>query len=444
MQRTYTTALDESQRDQQAFKQIDPPAPAAENAGVASASSAGLGTGRKVKVRATALDQDQPDQQAFKLIDPAAPTAEPADTASPTSQSLDARRPGDTKTSPTPQDRMTSPGQVATRSYGVTFKPKTAYTQESPPDTAAPSSLKDADYEVEVGDSPDPEREALESPAAISLTNQTMYEIIRKVAAGHAGDTLYSAISTDREFATPGHGAYQKRHFGLGFGIFLFTQESGQLGAVLRLMHDRDSEQFSKIFGADSDALLAVTNAETPEARLQPVAGENLWSATWVSRFQAAGANPLFQAAQNEHAIEGIFRPLLHVASGFGLTSDRLLAMAVDVAVGRGVGGAIRWLAHHIGPFETPAQRCHAIEALGVDSLANFQAEVGWTPLDGQFGPETHAALAAAIRRLDIIPLPKASDLACRMVAVAEGALKQRLLRLRDSQAFTDRAYELN
>ncbi len=309
---------------------------------------------------------------------------------------------------------------------------------------AVPPSLKDADYVVEVGESPDPEREASESPAAIPLTNQAMYEIIRQVAAGHSGDSLYSAISTDREFATPGYGAYQKRHFGLGFGIVLFTQESGQLGAVLQLMHDRDPERFSKIFGADSDALLGVTNAETSEARLQPVGGENLWSPTWVARFQAAGAYPLYQAAQNEHAIEGVFRPLLHVAGGFGLVTDRLLAMALDIAVSRGVGGAIRWLAHHIGPFETPAQRFHAFEALGVDNLANFQAEVGWTPQDGQFGPETHAALAGALRRLDIIPMAKTSDLACRLVAAAEGTLKQRLLRLRDSQSFTDQAYELN
>ena len=421
-----TTTLEDVQPDQRAFNLIDPPDPSMEVLGPAAATSQSLGNRRQSPMQRTtaaALEDNQADQRAFDLIDPPDPSMEVLGPAAATSQSLGERR------------------EIATKPGAAT--PARAQSAAAPA-AELPVSLKDVDYTVEVGDSPDPEREASESLAAIPLTNQAMYEVIRKVAAGHAGDALYSAISTDREFATPGHGAYQKRHFGLGFGILLFTQESGQLGAVLQLMHDRDSEQFSKIFGADSDTLLAVTNAETPEARLQPVAGENLSSPTWVSRFQAAGANPLFQAAQNEHAIEGIFRPLLHVASGFGLTSDRLLAMAVDVAVGRGVGGAIRWLAHHIGPFETPAQRYHAIEALGVDNLANFQAEVGWTPQDDQFGPETHAALAGAIRRLDIIPLPKASDLACRMVAVAEGALKQRLLRLRDSQAFTDRAYELN
>src|SRR5262249_26393637 len=143
-------------------------------------------------------------------------------------------------------------------------------------------------------------------------------------------------------------------------------------------------------------------------------------------------------------AIEFVFRPLLHVAAGFGLDTDRLLAMALDIAVTRGVGGAIRWLARNIGPLETSAQRYHAIEILGVDNLVNFQAEVGWTPQDGQFGPQTHAALAGALRRLDIIPMPKRSELACRLVASADGPLKQRLTELRDSQGFTDQVFDVS
>src|SRR6266851_5471082 len=92
-----------------------------------------------------------------------------------------------------------------------------AQAQDVATDAGASSSvsLKDADYTVEVGDSPDPEREGTGAQSGIPLTNQAMYEIIRQVAAGHSGDTLYSAISTDREFATRGHEAFQKRHFGL-------------------------------------------------------------------------------------------------------------------------------------------------------------------------------------------------------------------------------------
>ena len=396
------------------------------------------------KTMPAALEDSQTDQEEFKYIDPPAPTMEVVGPAAAAAQSLGYGSGTTTKPTATRPD----PGakQRPATAYAASAKYRTAYAQDAPsdPTVAASPSLKDAEYAVEVGDAPDPERESFDYANSVPLTNQRMYEIIRQVSAGHSGDALYAAISPDREFTTPGHRAYQKRHFGLGFGILLFTQESGQLGAVLQLMHDRDPERFASIFGKDSDALLSVTSAETPEARLQPVGGESLSGPTWIARFQAAGAYPVFQAAENEQAIEGIFRPLLHVAEGFGLLTDRLLGMALDIAVGRGVGGAIRWLAHHIGPFETPGQREHAIASLGVDNLENFQAEVGWTPQDGQFGPETHAALAGALRRLDIIPMPRGSDLACRMVARAEGALKQRLLRLRDSTSFTDQAYELN
>jgi hypothetical protein len=391
-----------------------------------------------------ALEDSQPDGGQFKFVDPPTPVMQVLGPADTTTQSLGYRRPPAGKPALSVPHHGTPPKQATASAASAKYR--TAYAQDVAADTpaAASPSLKDADYASDVGDAPDAERESSEEGSEVPLTNQAMYEIIRQVSAGHSGDTLYSGISPDREFATPGHAAYQKRHFGLGFGILLFTQESGQLGGVLQLMHDRDPERFAAIFGNDSDSLLAITNAATPDARLQPVGGESLSGPNWIARFQAAGAYPLFQAAQNEQAIEGIFRPLLHVAEGFALFTDRLLAMALDVAVGRGVGGAIRWLAHHVGPLETAEQRFHAMEALGLENLDNFQAEVGWTPQDGRFGPETHAALAGALRRLGIVPMPKSSDLACRLVARAEGALKQRLIRLRDSPAFTDQAYELN
>jgi hypothetical protein len=389
-----------------------------------------------------ALDDSQTDASQFTRVDPPDPVLEVLGPVDATTQSLGVRQQG--VKAAAAGYRYAPQRQAAAAPVPARYTRSYAQDVATDSSTAAAASLKEPDYSVEVGDAPDEEREAPIDMAAVPLTNQVMYDIIRKVSANHSGDALYSAISADREFATPGHGAYNKRHFGLGFGIVLFTQESGQLGAVLQLMHDRDPERFATVFGKDSDSLLAVTNADTADARLQPVGGESLSGPTWVARFQAAGAYAPFQAAQNEHAIEGMFRPLVHVADGFGLNTDRLLAMALDVAISRGVGGAIRWLAHHVGPFETAGQRYHALEALGVDELENFQAEVGWTPQDGQFGPETHAALAGALRRMDLIPMPKGSDLLCRIVARAEGATKQRLLRLRDSTAFSDQPYELN
>jgi hypothetical protein len=397
---------------------------------------------------ATALEDTQPDQQKFQTIDPPAPTETAAVAEASAAQSLGTSMsrgvPNGAKARKTPPGMPFSSDNYQPRKWTVksaaVSRAQDAATQ-SALDDALP--LKDAEYSEEVGETPDQEREAMDFANALPLTNQAMFVILRQVAPRHSRGDLYSAVSADREFATQGHGAFGKRHFGLGFGILLFTQESGQLGSVLQLMHDRDPDRFSTIFGADGDSLLSITNAETREGRLQPVNGENIWTPKWISRFQTAGAYPAFQAAQNEHAIEFVFRPMLRTAGGFGLDTDRLLAMALDLAATRGTGGAIRWLAHHIGPFETPAQRYHAIEILGVDNLASFQAEVGWTPQDGQFGPETHAALAGALRRMDIIPMPKRSEIACRLAASAEGPLKQRLTELRDSSAFTDQVYDL-
>src|SRR5262249_54044369 len=131
-------------------------------------------------------------------------------------------------------------------------------------DAPASLSLKDEAYSEKVGDQPDEEHSKVELPGA-TLTNEEIFRIVREVARADSGDAMYSAISADREFAAPAHAAYQKRHFGLGFGLLLYTQESGRLGALLHLMKDRDPEKFGQIFGPDSESLLQITNADSAE-----------------------------------------------------------------------------------------------------------------------------------------------------------------------------------
>jgi hypothetical protein len=307
-----------------------------------------------------------------------------------------------------------------------------------------PLSLKEADYAEALGDDPDPEQPVIEAVAAALLTNQQIYRIIREVAQADSGDAAYAAISADHEYETPNHGAYQRRHFGLGFGLVLFTQESGHLGSVLNLMQQRDAAQFAEIFGPNAAELLTTTNAATPEERLKPVGGDVLWSPAWVERFGRAGAMPAFQAAQNEEAIEGLFRPMLNVALGLGFLTDRGLAMVFDRIVARGLGGGLRWVVRAAGPLRTAAQREHALEVLDLEDLGQFQIAVGWTPQNGRFDPETHAALVGALRRQGVIPLPTPDELVWRLAAAAEGPAKHRLQRLRDSANFNDTIYTLN
>jgi len=316
-----------------------------------------------------------------------------------------------------------------------------SFAQDAPASTNEPSvSLKDGDYTDVVGDAPDPEQAMPPAAAGIPLDNLEIYRIVREVAVADSGSDLYAAISADREYETQGHSAYQRRHFGLGFGLVLFTQESGQLGAVLQLMQTREPQTFAEIFGSDAQTLLAVTNAPTAQERLQPVGGAPLWSAAWLERFRRAGAIPAFQAAQNEQAIEGQFRPMLHVALNLGLDTDRGLAMVYDRVVTRGLGGGIRWVVQAVGPFRTKAQRDQALRALGAADLRELQAQAGLVP-DGNFGPEKHAALVGALRDQGLVPLPGASDLISQMVEGASGAAKTRLQRLQASSVLHDVVY---
>ncbi|MGH7451620.1 MAG: papain-like cysteine protease family protein, partial [bacterium] len=178
--------------------------------------------------------------------------------------------------------------------------------------TNLPLFLKEADYSEEIGEAADPEQDVMASGENAALTNEEIY-----------------------------------------------------LGRVLQLMQRRDAATFVEIFGPESETLLAVTNAATQQERLQPVGGEPLWSATWVEKFRRAGEVPAFQAAQNEEAIEGLFRPMLKTAGRLGLISDRGLARAYDRVVTRGLGGGLRWLVQAAGALRTAAQRQHALQMLG-------------------------------------------------------------------------------
>jgi len=81
---------------------------------------------------------------------------------------------------------------------------------------------------------------------------------------------------------------------------------------------------------------------------------------------------------------------------------------------------------------------------LGFDDLTQFQNAVGWTPQNGVFGPETHAALVGALRRQGEATLPTHYQLLCSLLYAAGGPAKQRLVRLRDSTTLGDVVYAIN
>ena len=87
-------------------------------------------------------------------------------------------------------------------------------------------------------------------------------------------------------------------------------------------------------------------------------------------------------------------------------------------------------------------QQAHAFATLGCQDARDFQALRPGLPQDGVLGPETYAALVAALREHLAATLPSPAEYVCRIVAAATGAARRRLLRLRDSAVLTDAIYQ--
>lgn len=273
--------------------------------------------------------------------------------------------------------------------------------------------------------------QSLDEPvAAAELTPDDKMRIIGYVAPFESGGD-YGAANPDGEFEGhfgTGHPACHTYHVGLSYGWIQFTQDSGKLGELLRMMQARDPDAFSQTFGPASAELIQTTNAGGPpssqspggrSARVQPVAGADLWQEPWLARFRAAGQNPRFQAAQRELAATGYLDPMLPFAGFLGLDSERALAILVDRSIQMGVHGAKRWIISAVGPLEAEAVRRQALAALGHADLRSFQVATPGLAVDGEWGPETHAAMVAALRALgpnSPVPVPTPDQMISAMV----------------------------
>lgn len=126
---------------------------------------------------------------------------------------------------------------------------------------------------------------------------------------------------------------------GLSFGILQWAQKPGGLGVLLRAMHDEEPERFLRTFGPHAPELLATT----ARGSLAPVGGAVLWAEPWVSRFRAAGRDPVFIAVQNRLAAHGEhFRGALDAAAILGVHTERAMALFYDTAVQQGPAFARR------------------------------------------------------------------------------------------------------
>ena len=124
---------------------------------------------------------------------------------------------------------------------------------------------------------------------------------------------------------------------GLSFGILQWAQKPGTLGGLLTAMYQVDPARFAATFGPSWAELLQGTLAGS----IGPVGGAVLWQEPWISRFKAAGRDPVFIDVQNRMAAEGDhFKGALRAAEALGFATERTMALLYDTSVQQGPGFA--------------------------------------------------------------------------------------------------------
>lgn len=141
-------------------------------------------------------------------------------------------------------------------------------------------------------------------------------------------------------------------HIGLSWGIVQFTQDGGSLGRVLRRARKYDPEAFDRIFGPDGSELLQVLTAaggsglstkQLRGPRVKPVGGVDIWRGEWLDRWRKASALECFRRAQRDEARSGYFDPAVKLVKDYGFSGQGDLAVAFDMCVQYGAGGARRY-----------------------------------------------------------------------------------------------------
>lgn len=258
--------------------------------------------------------------------------------------------------------------------------------------------------------------------------------ILDRVALVESGSDRYRAVAGDDRV-------------GVAVGYVKLAQRPGALGHLLRVCLRRDRDAYLRIFGEANAApatddfdpnalpagsLLRVTLGADDAARLAPVVPPGgttavpLWQEPWLGLFRQAGDVIAFQEAQREVADRRFYLPYIDVLRWLGISSVRGHAMFVDRAIQMGGGAAVRWVVRIAGPVQSRADLARALAHLGHADLRAFQTQppegVTLPAADGVFGPFTHAALAAALRRRGDSPLPIRSepDMLAALCAEAE------------------------
>lgn len=181
--------------------------------------------------------------------------------------------------------------------------------------------------------------------------------ILGHVVKTEAGTAGYSAMNLNSDNA------------GLSWGLIQWAQKPGSLGRLLGFMYTQDPNRFAATFGPAWKELIRVTQAGS----LDPVAGAVLWQEPWVSRFRAAGNDPVWQEAQRNYAKQDVYWKAAKDAANILLVyTQRGLALTYDTAVNQGPGAAVSFakrVATAIGPEASYRSRLEAYAQVAASSL---------------------------------------------------------------------------
>lgn len=165
-------------------------------------------------------------------------------------------------------------------------------------------------------------------PGMAAGTSGSVRRVIQRVSA-HEGKPYSINANTD--------GA------GNSYGIIQWTQRSGNLYGLLAFMQKKHPAEFEKYFGPRWRDLLDHAKGAGDAMRSGISDGTSsgrLWEEPWLSRFKAAGQDPLLAEAQWDYA-ENHDQHILgaeYAASKLGVRSERALALFYDRTVQQGTG----------------------------------------------------------------------------------------------------------
>ena len=259
---------------------------------------------------------------------------------------------------------------------------------------AATAYGDEADEEAAIA----PAYEALDTVALTETDQRRIMDIL--LATTWPGQTYASVVPETAPTSAP--------YAGLSFGIAPFTQWSGALGELLKVMEKRDAGALQRIFGPKWKDLRDTATAAKAADRMKAVDGQDLWREPWLTRFKKAGEHKPFQAAQNETAAALYLKPMIPIAYGLGLNSDRGLAMLAALVrrlsfnLESPVSVALDWAVTAVSPLKTDAQRQQALATLG----AAFQKAQQIKPDAKAWSNIQHYEVLAALRKGGHSPVP--------------------------------------